>query len=127
MNRILLIQDEEMNQDNLTRRLIRRGYAVDSLNEVEAGLKAARAQAYQLIIVDMNLADMDGWEAVRRFRQDEATTELPVIGICNDELEGAEAMAMDAGCIAFEERPVALERLLEKFNMALHSSGASPS
>jgi CheY-like chemotaxis protein len=119
MSKILVIQDEEMNQDNLLRRLIRRGHTVQSFAEVEAGLRRAREEKFQLILLDMNLADRNGWEAARRFKEDAATRDLPIIALADNELEGAEAMARDAGCVDFEHRPVDLERLLGKMQPLL--------
>jgi CheY-like chemotaxis protein len=124
MKKILIVQDEEMNVDNLTRRLIRRGYAVHGEAEVEPALKKAAREDFQLVLLDMNLADMDGWEAARRFKENPATRQIPIIGMCNDELDGAEAMAMDAGCVAFEPRPVDLDRLLGKIQAHLPGNAA---
>lgn len=121
MSKILIVQDEEMNQDNLLRRLIRRGFEAHAFAELEEALKHARSAPIELILLDMNLADMDGWEAARKMRDDPATQGIPIIGMCNDELDGAEAMAFDAGCIDFEERPVDLDRIIGKIQTAIGS------
>jgi CheY-like chemotaxis protein len=124
MSKLLIVQDEEMNQDNLLRRLIRRGFEAHAFAELQEALKQAQASPIDLILLDMNLADMDGWEAARRMRDDPATQGIPIIGMCNDELDGAEAMARDAGCIDFEPRPVDLDRIIGKIQSAIDGKPA---
>jgi CheY-like chemotaxis protein len=123
MAKILVVQDQVMNQDNLSRRLIRRGFILKDFSEVQPALKEAGREPFDLILLDMNLEDMDGWEAARRFKQEEATRNLPIIALSNEELDGAEEMARDAGCADFEPRPIDLERLLGKIQPLIQSDG----
>jgi CheY-like chemotaxis protein len=125
MTKILVIQDELTGQDNLTRRLIRRGCTIKEFAEVRPALLAAGGEAFDMVLLDLNLEDMGGWEAAKLIKEDPATRDLPMIALANEEMEGAQEIAIEAGCVDFEPRPAELERLLEKIKKAVDGKGAS--
>ncbi len=114
MPRLLIVEDNELNRDMLSRRLGRRGYdiviAVDGANAVDV---AAR-EAPDLILMDMSLPVLDGWEATRRIKASPRTADIPVIALTAHAMAGDEARAREAGCDDFDTKPVDLERLLGK-------------
>jgi CheY-like chemotaxis protein len=119
MAKILLVEDNEMNRDMLSRRLVRKGYdvvcAVDGLEAVDmAGLEAP-----DLILMDMRLPKLDGWEATRRIKADPGTQSIPVIALTAHAMAGDREQAMDAGCDDYDSKPVDLKRLLGKMQALL--------
>ena len=114
MPRILLVEDNEMNRDMLSRRLVRSGYEVVLADEGEKGVALARAHAPDLILMDMSLPVLDGWEATRRIKAVAATASVPVIALTAHAMTDDEARARDAGCDDFDTKPVDLQRLLAK-------------
>jgi len=125
MAKILLVEDNEMNRDMLTRRLIRRGYEVLVAEDGAAGVATARTQKPDLVLMDMSLPVMDGWEATRQLKGDEATRAIPVIALTAHAMAGDEEKAMKAGCDAYETKPVDLARLLSKMEELLGQSGSA--
>ncbi len=114
MKTILLVEDNEMNRDMLARRLRRRDFEVImAVNGVEAVEKAREAKP-DLILMDLGLPLMDGWEATSRIKADETTADIPLIALTAHALEKDRQRAFDIGCDAFETKPVALKRLLGK-------------
>ena len=114
MKRILLVEDDEMNRDMLSRRLLKRGYAVTIAMDGEEGVRLARAERPDLILMDMSLPVIDGWEATRRLKGDDATKAIPLIALTAHAMAGDEAKARAAGCDDFDTKPVELPRLLSK-------------
>ena len=123
MAKILIVEDNEMNRDMLSRRLSRRGYAVVTAIDGAQGLVAAAAERPDLILMDMSLPVMDGWEATRRLKGESATQAIPVIGLTAHAMTGDRDKAMAAGCDDYDTKPVELARLLEKIEALLGRSG----
>jgi CheY-like chemotaxis protein len=125
MAKILLVEDNEMNRDMLSRRLIRRGYEVILAEDGAAGLEAARTQRPDLVLMDMSLPVMDGWEATRQLKASEDLRTIPVIALTAHAMAGDEEKALNAGCDAYETKPVELTRLLTKIEGLLSKPGAT--
>ena len=123
MAKILIVEDNEMNRDMLSRRLIRRGYEIVMALDGEEGITAARAEAPDLILMDMSLPVVDGWEATRRLKADAATQRIPVIGLTAHAMVGDREKAIAAGCDDYDTKPIELPRLLEKVEALLGRSG----
>jgi CheY-like chemotaxis protein len=122
--KLLLVEDNEMNRDMLSRRLARRGYQVVIAEDGEAGIRLAASEAPALILMDLSLPGLDGWEAVRRIKADAATRGIPVIALTAHAMAGDRERALDAGCDDFDTKPVELERLLGKIAALLGRSPA---
>jgi len=112
MPKILLVEDQEMNRDMLSRRLKKRGYDVEIAVDGAEGLEKAKATSPDLILMDMSLPVIDGWEATRRLKADDETKAVPVIALTAHAMSTDREKAMDAGCDAYETKPVELPRLL---------------
>jgi CheY-like chemotaxis protein len=125
MPKLLLIEDNEMNRDMLSRRLIKRGYEVIVALDGEQGLAMARSEAPALVLMDMSLPGMDGWEATRRLKAMPETQAIPVIGLTAHAMAGDREKAMAAGCDDFDTKPVELVRLLEKIATLLRRTGGA--
>jgi two-component system cell cycle response regulator DivK len=123
MPKILIVEDNEMNRDMLSRRLARRGYVIVAEVDAEQGLAAAAAEKPDLILMDMSLPVMDGWEATQRLKADAATRAIPVIGLTAHAMTGDRDKALAAGCDDYDTKPVELERLLQKIEALLGRSG----
>ena len=121
MTRILIVEDNEMNRDMLSRRLIRRGYEVVMAVDGEEGIAAAKAQNPDLILMDMSLPVIDGWEATRRLKAEPNTRRIPVIGLTAHAMAGDKQKVIDAGCDDYDTKPVELLRLLQKIEALLHA------
>jgi CheY-like chemotaxis protein len=119
MPKILLVEDQEMNRDMLSRRLKKRGYEVSIAVDGAEGLEKARAEAPELILMDMSLPVIDGWEATRRLKADEATRGIPVVALTAHAMSTDREKALEAGCDAYETKPVELPRLLETMEKLL--------
>lgn len=119
MPRILLIEDNEMNRDMLSRRLKRRGYEVVSAVDGASGLDLAQSADPDLILMDMSLPVMDGWEATRRIKAAEATRSIPIIALTAHAMATDEQRAREAGCDDFDTKPVDIERLVGKMEVLL--------
>lgn len=114
MVKILLVEDDEMNRDMLSRRLIKRGYEVLIATDGQQGVDMARAEFPALILMDMSLPVMDGWTASRTLKGDPDTSAIPIIALTAHAMSGDEAKAREAGCDEFDTKPVELKRLLSK-------------
>jgi CheY-like chemotaxis protein len=125
MTKILLVEDNEMNRDMLSRRLERKGYAVVIAVDGQQGVDMALADPPALILMDMSLPVLDGWEATRRIKAAEATRRIPIIALTAHAMQGDEQKAREAGCDDFDTKPVELPRLLEKMQAQLNRVGAS--
>jgi CheY-like chemotaxis protein len=112
--KILLVEDNEMNRDMLSRRLLRRGFDVTLAVDGEEGLTMARAEGPDLILMDMSLPVLDGWEATRRLKADPATRGIPVIALTAHAMADDRDRALEAGCDGYDTKPIELSRLLEK-------------
>ena len=114
MTKILLVEDNEMNRDMLSRRLVKRGYEVVIAVEGEQGVALARTDSPDLVLMDMSLPVLDGWEATRRLKSDPATRQIPIIALTAHAMAGDREKAREAGCDDFDTKPVELPRLLSK-------------
>jgi len=121
MAKILIVEDNEMNRDMLSRRLIRRGYEVVMAVNGEEGITAAKAEYPDLILMDMSLPVIDGWEATRRLKAEPNTRRIPVIGLTAHAMAGDKEKVIDAGCDDYDTKPVELPRLLQKIEALLHA------
>ena len=119
MAKILLIEDNEMNRDMLSRRLVKRGYEVVVAVDGREGVAKARAESPALVLMDMSLPVLDGWEATRELRADPATRSIPVIALTAHAMAGDREKALAAGCDDFDTKPIELERLLRKIEALL--------
>ena len=125
MPKILLVEDNEMNRDMLSRRLQRRGYEVVIAVDGEQGVAMARTQSPALVLMDMSLPALDGWEATRRIKADPATATIPVIALTAHAMSGDREKALEAGCDDFDTKPIELDRLLGKIEALLARNPAS--
>ena len=123
MPKILLVEDNEMNRDMLSRRLARKGYDVVIAVDGQQGLDQARTAAFDLILMDMSLPELDGWEATRRVREGHGAERVPIIALTAHAMSGDREKAMAAGCDDYDTKPVELDRLLGKINALLHPAG----
>ena len=114
MPRILLVEDNEMNRDMLSRRLIRNGYEVCLAMDGQQGADMALSEVPDLILMDMSLPVIDGWEATRRIKANDATRDIPVIALTAHAMAGDREKAMEVGCEDYDTKPVELSRLLGK-------------
>ena len=114
MQKILLVEDNEMNRDMLSRRLVRNGYEVVIAVDGQQGVNMALSERPALILMDMSLPVIDGWDATRRIKADAATRGIPVIGLTAHAMAGDREKAMEAGCEDYDTKPVELARLLGK-------------
>jgi two-component system cell cycle response regulator DivK len=114
MATILLVEDNEMNRDMLSRRLERRGYEVIVAVDGEDGVARAAADRPDLVVMDMSLPGIDGWEATRQLKAAPATSAIPVLALTAHAMAGDRERAFEAGCDEFDTKPVDLPRLLEK-------------
>lgn len=124
--KILLVEDNEMNRDMLSRRLERRGFTVIIAADGGVGLELARSAAPDLILMDMSLPVVDGWEATRQLKADPATVKIPVIALTAHAMAEDRAKAMAAGCDDFDTKPVELVRLLAKIDAMLKLPPTAP-
>jgi CheY-like chemotaxis protein len=119
MTKILLVEDNEMNRDMLSRRLIKRGYDVKIALDGEQGVAMARAELPALILMDMSLPGLDGWEATRQLKAMPETRGIPVIALTAHAMSGDREKATAAGCDDFDTKPVELGRLIDKIEVLL--------
>jgi CheY-like chemotaxis protein len=122
MVRILLVEDNEMNRDMLSRRLSRRGFEVLLAENGQAGVELAASQRPDLILMDMSLPVVDGWEATRRIKADPSTCGIPVIALTAHAMASDREMALQAGCDDYDSKPVDLARLIRKIEQLLGTS-----
>ena len=117
--KILLVEDNEMNRDMLSRRLQRRGYEVVTAVDGDSGLALTRSGAPALVLMDMSLPGIDGWEVTRQLKADPATRAIPVIALTAHAMAGDREQALAAGCDDFDIKPIDLDRLLRKIEALL--------
>ena len=122
MPRILLVEDNEMNRDMLSRRLTRRGFEVEIAVDGKQGVAMARDGAFDLVLMDMSLPEIDGWEATRQIRAIPERAELPIIALTAHAMTGDRDKAIEAGCNDYDTKPVDLDRLLGKINALIEGS-----
>jgi two-component system, cell cycle response regulator DivK len=114
MARILLVEDNEMNRDMLSRRLIRNGYEVSIAVDGQQGAEMALSELPDLILMDLSLPVIDGWEATRRIKANDATRRIPVIALTAHAMAGDRERAIEVGCDDYDTKPVEITRLLGK-------------
>jgi two-component system cell cycle response regulator DivK len=122
MTRVLLVEDNEMNRDMLSRRLRKKGFEVDMAVDGAEGVEMARRGAYDIVLMDMSLPVIDGWEATRQLRAVPETRDVPVIALTAHAMAGDRDRAMEAGCSDYDTKPVEIDRLLLKMHALLGSS-----
>ncbi|MCH9670844.1 MAG: response regulator [Gammaproteobacteria bacterium] len=122
MAKILIVEDNEMNRDMLSRRLIRKGYDVVLAHDGEQGLALTAQAEPDLILMDMSLPVVDGWEATRRLKADPKSRSIPVIALTAHAMSEDREKALAAGCDDYDTKPVELPRLLEKIEQLLEKA-----
>ena len=125
MAKILIVEDNEMNRDMLSRRLARRGYEIVMAVDGAEGIATAQTIRPDLILMDMSLPVVDGWQATRRLKADAATRAIPVIGLTAHAMAGDREKVIEAGCDDYDTKPVELPRLLQKIEALLSRAGDS--
>lgn len=124
MAKILLVEDNEMNRDMLSRRLERKGFEVVMAPDGQQGVALAASEVPDLILMDMSLPVVDGWEATRRVKADDATRGIPVIALTAHAMVGDREKALNAGCDDYDTKPVDFPRLLGKIEHLLQRGKA---
>ena len=119
MSTILIVEDNEMNRDMLSRRLARKGYAILIAVDGQIGIDVARDNAPDLILMDMSLPTVDGWEAARRLKADSALKHIPIIALTAHAMANDREKAIEAGCDDYDTKPIDLPRLLTKIEALL--------
>jgi two-component system, cell cycle response regulator DivK len=119
MSTILIVEDNELNREMLSRRLTRRGYTVFLAIDGEEGLAVAQAQVPDLVLMDMSLPVVDGWEATRRLKKDQVLRHIPVIALTAHAMANDRDKALQAGCDDYDTKPIELPRLLAKIESLL--------
>ena len=119
MPKVLLVEDNEMNRDMLSRRLVRRGYEVVFAVDGQQGIDMAASESPDIILMDLSLPVVDGWEATRRVKSRESTKDIPIIGLTAHAMSDDRDKAIDAGCDEYDTKPVELERLIGKMERLL--------
>jgi CheY-like chemotaxis protein len=117
--KILLVEDNELNRDMLSRRLVRVGHQVSIAIDGREGLAKARDERPEIILMDISLPEIDGWEATRQLRADVSTASIPVIALTAHAMESDRVNSMSAGCDDYDTKPVELQRLLGKIDALL--------
>ncbi len=120
MPRILLVEDNEMNRDMLSRRLSRRGFEVAIAEDGQKGVDMAQSENPDLVLMDMSLPVVDGWEATRRLKASEETKHIPIIALTAHAMSGDREKTLKAGCDDYDTKPIEMPRLLEKINALLN-------
>jgi len=126
MAKILLVEDNEMNRDMLSRRLQRRGYEVVMALDGQQGVQMARSETPDLILLDMSLPMLDGWEATRQIKASAETRAIPLIALTAHAMSGDREKALQAGCDDYDTKPIDLERLLVKMEALLRGVKPTP-
>jgi two-component system, cell cycle response regulator DivK len=124
VGKVLLIEDNEMDRDMLSRRLIRRGFQVVFAMEGQQGVDLARSERPDIILMDMSLPVIDGWEATRRVKADDAARGVPVIGLTAHAMSGDREKTIKAGCDDYYTKPVEFDRLIAKIERLLGTAKA---
>jgi two-component system, cell cycle response regulator DivK len=123
MSKILLVEDNELNRDMLSRRLLRKGYDVVLALDGEQGVSLAQTDAPDLILMDISLPGLDGWEATRRLKDAPATQAIPIIALTAHAMAQDREKSLAAGCDDYDTKPIDLKRLLNKIEALLVKSG----
>ncbi len=124
MPKILIVEDNEMNRDMLSRRLERRGFEIIMAVDGAEGVAMARSEHPALILMDMSLPVMDGWTATRTLKDDPATRAIPVIGLTAHAMAGDREKCLEAGCDDYDTKPVEFARLMEKITARLNPTAS---
>lgn len=119
MAKILVVEDNEENRDSLSRRLKRRGFAVLIAADGRIGVEIARAEIPDLVLMDLNMPEVDGWEATRQIKATPATANVPVIALTAHAMAGDRERAMEAGCIDYHTKPIEFEKLMAQIELIL--------
>jgi CheY-like chemotaxis protein len=119
MPKVLLVEDNEANRDMLSRRLIRKGYGVVMAEDGAQAVEVASREKPDIVLMDMSLPVIDGWEATRRLKAGEGTRSIPVIALTAHAMSGDREKALEAGCDDYDTKPIELPRLLEKMQALL--------
>ena len=119
MPKLLLVEDNEMNRDMLSRRLVKKGYEIVIAEDGAQGVALARSERPDLILMDMSLPVIHGWDATRELKADPGTKSIPVIALTAHAMSGDREKALEAGCDDFDTKPVDMPRLLEKIGKLL--------
>jgi two-component system cell cycle response regulator DivK len=125
MPKILIVEDNQENRDALSRRLERRGYSVIIATDGRAGVTMAQEEHPDLILMDLNLPDVDGWEATRMIKADAQTAAIPIIALTAHAIAGDEQRALQAGCNDYHSKPVEFPRLLGQIEVLLNTAQAA--
>ena len=125
MAKILLVEDNEMNRDMLSRRLERRGHTIVMAVDGQQGVDMAKTEAPDLILLDMSLPVVDGWEAAQQIKAQPESKDIPVIALTAHAMAGDKEKALRAGCDDYDTKPVELPRLLGKIDALLAKKAAS--
>jgi CheY-like chemotaxis protein len=121
MPKLLLVEDNELNRDMLSRRLQRKGYEVVLALDGQSGVEMCQTQAPDLVLMDMSLPVLDGWEATRRLKTDASTRHIPIIALTAHAMSSDREKALEAGCDDYDTKPVELPRLLAKIEALLRA------
>ncbi len=116
MAKILLVEDNEMNRDMLSRRLIKKGFEVVMAFDGQKGLEMATSETPDIILLDMSLPIMDGWEVARNLKSDDKLKAIPVIALTAHAMAGDREKTLEAGCDEYDTKPIEFKRLLGKIN-----------
>jgi CheY-like chemotaxis protein len=125
MPKVLLVEDNEMNRDMLSRRLARRGFEVTVAADGREGVDIARREMPDIILMDMSLPVLDGWDATRMLKADGATRAIPVIALTAHAMAGDREKALECGCDDYDTKPIEMQRLLEKMDRLLPAKAKS--
>ena len=124
MPTILLVEDNEMNRDMLKRRLERKGYVIATASDGAEGIEAADSGGIDLILMDMSLPVLDGWEAARRLKANPRTQPIPIIALTAHAMAGDRERAIEAGCDDYDTKPIEFPRLIDKIESRLNSQAS---
>jgi CheY-like chemotaxis protein len=125
MPKVLLVEDNEMNRDMLSRRLVRRGFQVLMAVDGEQGVQMAQTELPDLILMDMSLPVLDGWGATRKIKSVASTRSIPLIALTAHAMAGDRDKALQAGCDDYDTKPIELSRLLDKMDRLLNDRAVS--
>ncbi len=125
MAKILLVEDNEMNRDMLSRRLKKRGYDVPMAVNGQEGVDMASSETPDLILLDISLPVMDGWDVARKLKSDEATSSIPIIALTAHAMAGDREKCLESGCDEYDTKPVEFKRLLGKIEALLTGDTAA--
>jgi two-component system cell cycle response regulator DivK len=125
MPKVLLVEDNEMNRDMLSRRLARRGFDVLMAVDGEQGVQMAKTELPDLILMDMSLPVLDGWEATRRIKAEAITKSIPLIALTAHAMAGDREKSLQAGCDDYDTKPIELLRLVDKMDRLLNENTLS--